>query len=137
MAYIEDRVYLPLDFFSYLSSSLHQNVIRFLGDTPPGYYFNSPYNLAFHYLTSGKSLSSATHIVMVVSSNKFIPIPKFTTPTIVAMEPFERFERDLDLKVFFAGDDVMEELPKTELYVRSTFGLLLPPLKNIILPLHI
>ena len=44
------------------------------------------------------------------------------------MESFERFRRDLILKVFFAGDDLVE-LPKTKLYVKSTFRPPLPPLK--------
>ena len=90
-----------------LSSSIHQNAIRVLGDTPPGYYFNSPSNLAFHDLTSGKSLPPATHTVMGLST-KFIPTPRRTTKQVTAIEAFERFEQDLNLKVYFAGDDLVE-----------------------------
>ena len=98
-----------------------------LGDTPPGYYFNSPSNLDFCDLTSVKSLPPATHTVMELST-KFIPTPRHTTEQVTAIEEFEQFERDLNLKVYLAGDDLVN-LPKSKLYVKSTFCLPQPPLK--------
>ena len=80
-----------------LSSSVHKEAQRVLGDTPSGFYFNFPKNLAFHDLTTGKSLPPATQTVMGLS-NKFIPIPKVATSKKMVTESFERFERDLHLK---------------------------------------
>ena len=72
-----------------ISSSIHKNAIRVLGDTPPGYYFNSPSNFAFQNLITGKSLPLATHTVMGLS-NKFVPTPSTTTKKVIALEAFER-----------------------------------------------
>jgi hypothetical protein len=119
MRQIEERAMADHGFLPDLSSSIHQNAIRVLGDTPPGYYFNSPSNLAFHDLTSDKSLPAATHTVMGLST-KFIPTPRRATERVKAIEAFERFERDLNLKVYFAGDELVE-LPNSKLYVKSTF----------------
>ena len=127
MQAINERLQLDHGFMPDLSSLIHHNTIRVLRGTSPGYYFNSPSNLAFHDLTSGKSLPPATSTVMGLST-KFIPTPRFTTSRVTAMESFERFERDLNLKVFFAGDDLVE-LSRTKLYVKSIFRPQLPPLK--------
>ena len=105
----------------------YENAQRALGDTPPGFYFKSPTNLAFHDLTSGNSLSPATKIVMGLG-NKFIPMPS-PTPRKLAMESFERFQRDLHLKVFFADSDDQFFLPKSKLYFRSNWIPPLPPPK--------
>ena len=103
------------------SSLIHKNDIRDLGDTPPGYYFNSPLDLAFRDLTIGKALPPAAHTVMGLS-NKFIPTPSTTTERVTAIEAFERLDRDVSLKVYFAGDTLLES-SKTKLYVNSTFFL--------------
>ena len=104
MRSIEERVLNDHGFLPDLTASIHKNIIRVLGDTPPGYYFDSSSNLAFHDLTEGKTLPPTTHIVMGLS-NKFIPTPPTTTERVVAIEAFERMDRDLSLKVFFAGGD--------------------------------
>ena len=109
MHQIEERAMANNGFLPDLSSSIHQNAIRVLGDTPPGYYFNSPSNLAFHDLTSGKPLPPATHTVMGLST-EFTPTPRYTTEQVTAIESFEQFERDLNLKVYLAGD-VLVYLP--------------------------
>ena len=127
MRSIEESVLTDHGFLPDLTSSTHKNAIRVLGDTPPGYYFNSPSNLAFHDLTEGRVLPPTTHIVMGLS-NKFIPTPPLTTERVVAIEAFERLDRDLSLKVHFAGDAI-SYLSKSKLYVKSTFRPSQPPLK--------
>ena len=127
MRSIEESVLTDHGFLPDLTSSTHKNAIRVLGDTPPGYYFNSPSNLAFHDLTEGKVLPPTTHIVMGLS-NKFIPTPPTTTERVVAIKAFERLDRDLSLKVFFAGSDILEP-SKSKLYVKSPFHPSQPPLK--------
>ena len=106
---------------------IHKNAIRVLGDTPPGYYFNSPSNLAFHDLTIGKALPPAAHAVMGLW-DRFIPTPSTTTKRVIAIEAFERLDRDVSLKVYFAGDTLLEP-SKNKLYVNSTFCPSQPPLK--------
>jgi len=74
---IEGKVRDPYGFLPDLPTLIHKDAQRVLGETPPGFYFNSPSNLAFHDLTSSKSLPPATRIVMGLS-NKFIPVPQNT-----------------------------------------------------------
>ena len=62
-----------------LSLSIHKNALRALGETPPAAYFRKPFNLAFHDLTSGKSLPAATHRIIGLST-KFCPVPKYASP---------------------------------------------------------
>ena len=124
---IKERVVTDYGFLPDSSTSIHKNAIRVLGDTPLGYYLNSPSNLAFHDLTIGKALTQAAHIVMGLS-NKFIPTPSTTTERVTAIEAFERLDRDVSLKVYFAGDTLLES-SKTKLYVNSTFHPPQPPLK--------
>jgi hypothetical protein len=120
----EDKVRTDYGFLPDLQSSVRQNAQRVLGDTPPGFYFFSPSNLAFHDLTPGRSLPPATRTVMGLSS-KFIPIRKTATTKKKAMESFERFERDLSWKVYFSGSD--DDFIKTKMYVKSKTRPPLPP----------
>lgn len=86
------------------------------------YYFARPSNLAFHDLTPGKVVPPAARSLLGLSL-KFIPTPKVTTCDL--QPSFTRFERDLHIKAYFAGDDSlisklgMNEAPK--LYVRSNW----------------
>jgi hypothetical protein len=120
----EEKVRTDYGFLPDLSSSVHQNAQRVLRDTPPGFYFFSPSNLASNDLTPGKSLPPATRIVMGLSS-KFIPICKTATTKKKAMESFERFKRDLGWKVFFSGPN--SNFIKTKMYVKSKKPPLMPP----------
>ena len=88
---IEEKVRTGYVLLSGRSSSVHQNAQRVLGDTPQGFYFFFPSNLAFRDLTPGKCLPPATRIVMGLSS-KFIPNCKTATTKKKSMESFERFE---------------------------------------------
>ena len=119
MESIEREVEESYGFLPDSSTSLTKDAQRVLGDMPSGYYFQNPYKLAFHDLTPGKSLPPATRIIMGLGT-KFIPVPRQAPTRKKVMEAFERFHRDLDLKVFFAGSDSCFE-SKTKLYVKSTF----------------
>ena len=103
-----------------LSSTIKLNALRVLGEVPYGYYFRSPFKMAFHDLTPGRSLAPATSVVMGLGQ-KFIPVPKLPTSRKKAMESFERFSRSLDLKVFFADANDNSYSPKSKLYVKSNW----------------
>ncbi|KAL7532009.1 hypothetical protein ACHAXR_004375 [Thalassiosira sp. AJA248-18] len=92
----------------------------------PGCYFGKVINRAFHDLTHGKSIPPAAHEILGLSL-KFIPTPEYTTSTNFAAKSFARLERDVALKVWFAGEK-LKELPKTKLYVKSIWQPPLPPL---------
>ena len=109
-----------------LSLSIHLNARQVLGNTLSGCYFGKVLNRAFHDLTDGKSIPPAAHEILGLSL-KFIPTPEYTTPTNLAVQSFDRLERDIGLKVWFAGDD--KELPKTKLYLKSIWHPPLPPLE--------
>ena len=103
-----------------LQASLAKNTQRVLGDMPAGHYFQSPHKMAFHDLTPGKSLPPAARLILGLS-NKFIPVPKFAPTRKRVMEAFERFERMVNLKDFFAGSGPSDFDRKSKLYVRSNF----------------
>lgn len=120
MRLVEGRVVDSYGFLPDLSASAHRDAQRVLGDTPSGFYFNSPSNLAFHDLTTGKSLPAATRIVMGLST-KFVPVPRHPATRKRVMESFERFQREVDRKAHYAGKDDDKEYVKSKLLVRSTY----------------
>ena len=76
--------------------------------------------MAFHYLTVGKSIPPGTHSILGLGL-KFIPtLPSTMGPRIVE-EDFDRFERDVDLKVYFAGETDDKIAEPTKLYIKSTW----------------
>jgi len=82
-----------------------------MGDTSPGYYFLKAMNTAFHDLTRGKPLPPATTSLLGLSL-KFIPIPRYAPSATDLAPSFDRIERDIGLKIFFAGRDQEKEIPK-------------------------
>lgn len=119
MRQVEQRVVDSYGFLPDLSRSTHRDSQRVLGDTPSGFYFNSPSNLAFHDLTTGKSLPAATRVVMGLST-KFVPVPRHPPSRKRVMEAFERFEREVNRKAHFAGKEDTEYI-KSKLLVRSKY----------------
>ena len=65
---------------------------------------------------------------MMGFSNKFVPTPRTTTKRVTVLEASEILERDLSLKVYCAGGDILEP-SKSKLYVKSIFRPPQPPLK--------
>ena len=98
----EDKVRADYGFVPDPTQSIRQNARRVLGETPSACFFSSPSNLAFHDLTPAGTLPPATKAVLGLSA-KFVPIPRSATTKKAAMESFERLERDLGWKIYYAG----------------------------------
>ena len=91
-----------------MSLSPAQDAIRILGEYRPGTYFDRPVNLAFHDLTPNKILPQAAREVLGLSL-KFIETPRVTTGGQTIYNTFERFDRDVCIKTFFAGEPEDED----------------------------
>ena len=109
-----------------LNLSIHLNARHVLGNTLTGCYFGKVLNKQFHDLTDGKSIPPAAHEILGLSL-KFIPTPEYTTHTNHAVQSFDRLERDVALKVWFAGEK--SDLDETKLYLKSDWHPPLPPLE--------
>jgi len=95
-----------------------------MGSISPGCYFLKAMNTAFHDLTGGKLLPVATRSLLGLSL-KFIPTPRYTPSATDVTPSFDRIERDIGLRTFFAGRDQEKETPK--LRAKSTWRPPLPP----------
>ena len=95
-----------------------------MGGTSPGCYFLKAMNNAFHDLTGGKLLPVTTQSLLGLGL-KFIPIPRYAPSAMDVASSFDRIERDIGLKTFFAGHDRGKEIPK--LRTKSTWRPPLPP----------
>ena len=73
-----------------------------MGDMSPGCYFQKAANTTFHDLTKAKLLPSATASLLGLSL-KFIPTPRYSPSLFDVAPSFNRLERDVGLKTFFAG----------------------------------
>ena len=106
----------------------HHNARNLLSATHPSSYFPPVSKLAFHDLTITHKLPPTAHHILGLGL-KFIPTPKLNiTPEALDIST-SRFERDLNLRVFFAGDDVEHYDPKA-LRIKSQWRAPLPP-RNI------
>jgi len=81
-------------------------------------------NTAFHDLTHGKSLPPATTFLLGLGL-KFIPTPRYSPSAAELAPSFDRLERDIGLKTFFAGRYQDTEIPK--LRAKSSWRPPLPP----------
>jgi hypothetical protein len=108
-----------------LSKTTHMNMRLSLGATPPINYFPRVTNLAFHDLTTGNILPPMANTLLGLGL-KFIPTPKSNTSPDEQTTTLERFERDLSLKVFFAGNTDDAPTPNN-LRVKSNWRPLPPP----------
>ena len=124
---LEREVRESFGFVPDLKTSIHLNAWHMLGDTSPDVYFSHFTNNIFHDLTSGKSLPAAAAFLLG-SGLKFIPIPKRSLQLNEIDEGINRFDRDMFLKIHFAGDDKDDE-PYKKLQVKSTWKSDQPPNK--------
>ena len=95
-----------------------------MGSTSPGCYFLKAMNTTFHDLTGGRTLPVATRSLLGLSL-KFIPTPRYASSATDVTPSFDRIERDIGLRTFFAGRDQEKEIPK--LRAKSTWRPPLPP----------
>ncbi len=98
---------------------IHLNARHVLGDTSPDVYFSHFTNKTFHDLTPGKSLPVAAAFLLGLWL-KFIPVPKKSLGLKGIDEGIDQFNRDMFLKIHFAGDD-KDDVPYEKLRVRSTW----------------
>jgi hypothetical protein len=108
-------------------TSIHFNAHRVLGDTSPDVYFSHFTNKTFLDLNPGKSLPVAAAFLLGFGL-KFIPIQKKSLRLNKIDEGINRFNRDMFLKIHFAGDDEDDE-PYEKLQVKSTWKPDQPPNK--------
>jgi hypothetical protein len=84
--------------------SIHLNAHHVLGNTSPDVYFSHFTNKTFHDLTSDKSLPAAAQYLLGFGL-KFIPVPKKLLQPIDIYQGIDCLDRDMFLKIHFAGDD--------------------------------
>jgi hypothetical protein len=87
---------------------------------PAWYYFARPTNLAFHDLTENKIAPTNIRSLLGLGL-KFCPTPRYTTSAKDIEKTLERMERDLYLKVHFAGTVRQDNDINMRMYVKSTF----------------
>jgi hypothetical protein len=89
---------------------------------PKWFYFSRPFNMACHDLTTEHPPPPTFRSLLGLGLN-FCPTPETTTRRI--KDALDRLQRDLYLKVYFAGQ---QELTPTKLFVRSDWQ---PPMNAI------
>jgi len=107
--------------------SVHKNARHILGQTSPNIYFPPVKKLAFHDLTSTHKLPPTANQLLGLGL-KFIPTPRTNITSTELEHTTSRFERDVSLKVFFAGSDPMEKYDPKALRGKSKWRAPLPPL---------
>jgi hypothetical protein len=88
---------------------------------PKWHYFSRPFNMACHDLTNAHSPPPTFRTLLGLGLN-FCPVPR--TAKNCMRDSLDRFQRDLYLKIFFAG----QTLPPAKLFVRSDWY---PPTETI------
>ena len=90
----------------------------------PGCYFQKAANTTFHDLTKAKLLPPAAASLLGLSL-KFIPTPRYSPSFLDVTPSFDRLERDVGLKTFFAGHHDSGGIPA--LRATSSWRPPLPP----------
>ena len=88
-----------------VEASIHLNARRVLGDTPAREYFSEYTNKKFHDFTTGGTIPPSASSILG-NGLKFIPVPRMNTNLDDIGFTLKRLERDVQLKVFFADDDL-------------------------------
>jgi len=94
------------------SLTVLQNAVIAYGETLLDKHHSRPKNLAFHDLTAGRVMPRACKSVLGLSY-KFVPTPIKTWADVGPS--LARFDRDTQLKVFFAGDPMENVAPPLRL----------------------
>ncbi len=106
--------------------SIHRNARAVLGNMHPSDYFPKVNKLTFHDLTEHNELPTNANQLLGLGL-KFIPIPDINITEQELDQSNARFERDMGLKVFFAGDDDDTSYDPKALRAKSSWSAPLPP----------
>ncbi len=106
--------------------SIHRNARVALGNMHPSEYFPKVNKLTFHDLTKNNELPTNSNELLGLSL-KFVPVPNINITGHELDQSNARFERDMGLKVFFAGDDDDASYDPKTLRVKSSWRAPLPP----------
>ncbi len=106
--------------------SIHRNARAALGNTHPSDYLPKVNKLTFHDLTENNELPTNSNQLLGLGL-KFIPVPDINITTHELEQSNARFERDMGLKVFFAGDDDDTLYDPKALRAKSSWRAPLPP----------
>ena len=128
MCEIEEIVSNSYGFLPDLSLSTHQNAQNVLGNMTQECYFTTVANKEFHNLTNGKSLPVAAAQLLGMGLN-FIPRPERTSNNKEISQAFDRLERNIGCKSYFAGAIDDKDFKSTKLRVSSSWQPPLPPLE--------
>ncbi len=109
--HFEMETYESFGFVPNLSLSIHLNACNMLGSTTLECYFQHSTNKTFHDPTEGRSLPAAAMSIIRMGM-KFIPMPAWTPSEDSIEASIDCFERDIGLKVYFAGDNEDKEVKK-------------------------
>ena len=108
------------------SISVHLNARRALGHMHPQDYLSPITKLAFHDLTQNNELPSDTNLLLGLGL-KFIPVPSINITRDDLAHTLDRFERDIGLRVYFAGDQSDDTYDPSELHKKSSWRAPIPP----------
>jgi hypothetical protein len=106
-------------------NSPSQDAICVLGETLQRAYFSHQNKLAFHHdLTPRKIIPLLAKEVLGLSF-KLVPVPSLTTSSKTIHDTMDRLDRNVDLKVFFAGapEDPNSQVSAIQNCTASTNGL--------------
>ena len=122
----KQRTHRRFGFVPTLSTSVHKNARTVLGHTHPQDYFPLVQNLTFHDHMSTHKLPPTANQLLGLGL-KFIPTPRINITVPTLEQTLERFERDLGLKIFFAGEDSSSSYDPKQLRGKSLWRAPLPP----------
>ena len=97
-----------------------------LGQMHPSEYFPTINKLTFHDLTENNELPPHANQLLGLGLN-FIPVPKTNITQTERDESLSRFERDMGLRVFFAGNEDDTTYDPKALRATSVWRAPLPP----------
>ena len=110
--------FLPVLHLSPLS-----NAVLLLGKTNAWEFTNTPSSMVFHDLTTGHVCPPDCKQLLGLGS-KFVILPEMSTDDPSIQHSFERFDRDIQVKAFFAGQGDITEDGDSKLFIKSVW---LPP----------
>lgn len=102
------------------------NARQILGNTHPSDYFAPVKKLAFHNLTEKDELPKDTNQLLGLGL-KFIPVPSINITRDAVDRSLSRFERDINLRIFFSGDENDTSYDPKALRGKSSWRAPIPP----------